>query len=325
MVSGSFSLNPSISPDGQKVLFTSAENHYDLVEVPLDRSPLRDLLSTSRSEVFPSWAPGGNEYAFETDRSGNSEIWLRSRRQGWERPLVTGTDFGKEQTNGLTDPVFSPDRQRIAYSRTSGGVGAHSTVWVSAVAGGPPVRVMGKDSEGISQCCPTWSPDGNWIAYIATRNGKHMLEKVKLGTGEPIVISQDASRYAHWSPTGESILYVSPEGLSIISPDGARERVLRKQIPVASAWSKDGKTVYGVTQTENHRIEVVAILVRTGNQKVVSDLGPSPPAMGLMFRGMSMAPDGKSFATSLYRMKGDIWLIEGFLQPGTFWRTFLRL
>jgi hypothetical protein len=31
--------------------------------------------------------------------------------------------------------------------------------------------------------------------------------------------------------------------------------------------------------------------------------------------GFSLAPDGKSFLTSLQRYHGDIWILEGFPQP----------
>ena len=52
---------------------------------------------------------------------------------------------------------------------------------------------------------------------------------------------------------------------------------------------------------------------------IVADLGGYPPAFTYWdllpmhrFRGFSLAPDGKSFATSMFRTRGDIWLVEVF-------------
>jgi hypothetical protein len=44
---------------------------------------------------------------------------------------------------------------------------------------------------------------------------------------------------------------------------------------------------------------------------VIADFGPWKSDL-YWFRGFSLAPDGKSFATSLDRAKADIWIMEGF-------------
>ena len=58
--------------------------------------------------------------------------------------------------------------------------------------------------------------------------------------------------------------------------------------------------------------------------------GVAPPSVraGLVraefpVRGFSMAPDGKSFLTSLYRESSDIWMLEGFDAGPSLWRKLL--
>ncbi len=46
-------------------------------------------------------------------------------------------------------------------------------------------------------------------------------------------------------------------------------------------------------------------------QTVAKDLGPSPPS-SVPLRGLSLAADGRSLLTSFYRLRGDLWLLEGF-------------
>ena len=48
---------PSMSPDGQTIAFDSQATDFDLVEVPLDGSPLRPFLSSTRNELIPRPRP----------------------------------------------------------------------------------------------------------------------------------------------------------------------------------------------------------------------------------------------------------------------------
>lgn len=72
---------------------------------------------------------------------------------------------------------------------------------------------------------------------------------------------------------------------------------------------------------------LAAIDLNSGQEKVVSDLGPLPASVraGLMalefpFRGFSMHPDGRSFLTSIYRESSDIWMLEGLEPERSLWR-----
>jgi len=87
------------------------------VEAPVTGGPVRELLTTSRWEGMPAWAPVNQQFVFTTRRRGPEEIWLKSRQEGWERPLVTAQDFPGDATKLFMAPVLSPDGQRIAYTR----------------------------------------------------------------------------------------------------------------------------------------------------------------------------------------------------------------
>jgi serine/threonine protein kinase len=317
---------PSVSPDGKSVAFAAMDTGYDLVETPLDGSGLRNLLSTHLSEVSPAWAPVGNQYAYVTDRSGNPEIWLKSVQERWERPLVTSKDFGDDSTSFLFDVTFSPDGQRIAYSR-AGKPG--EGVWISTLNGNAPVR-LAQEPHGEFQRGPTWSPDGNWIAYFTIRGGKFTVQKARVGGGErPVVLRDGVGSYPAWSPAGDWIACSGPAGIVLISPDGQNTRALSPRQWLVHGWSKDGKTIYGIRQTGSRRLVLASMDVATGAEKTVSDLGPYPASfaygsvMGaLPLRGFSRAPDGKSFATSIIRPSSDIWLLAGF-EPRSWFRRML--
>ena len=100
-----------------------------------------------------------------------------------------------------------------------------------------------------------------------------------------------------------------------MSADGARTRVLSDEAPLVHGWSRDGTAIYAVRPAEGGRLRLVALDLATGAEKVVTaDLGPSPPSDDPL-EGFSLAPDGRSFLTSILRLRGDVWLLEGFDRP----------
>jgi Tol biopolymer transport system component/DNA-binding winged helix-turn-helix (wHTH) protein len=317
----------SVSPDGATIAYASMEGAYDIVEVPLDGSGIRNLTSTPRNEVTPGWSPSGAVYAYATNRSGAPEIWLKSQTEGWDRPLVTQKDFGTDATSSLLDVTFSPDGHRIAYRRTGE---REEAVWISTLAGDPPVRLV-QEPEAAYQRGPAWSPDGAWIAYYSNHEGKFAVMKAGVGgSGPPIALGKDIG-YPRWSPNGEW-LACDGAGIFLISPDGKVRRTLSTERWMIHGWSKDGKKIYGIRATAQRRLILASIDIQTGTEAAVGDLGAYPAAFAykdlvdlVPIRGYSLAPDGKSFATSIFRARGDIWLLEGFRQPVGFWHTLFRL
>jgi Tol biopolymer transport system component len=298
---------PAASASGREIAFTDQHEDYDLVEIPFDGSPARSVLATSRNESDPAWSPAGNQYAYVTDRSGEQEVWLRSRDGGLERPLVTRASF-KDETLLISGVVVSPDGSRVAYQRRGP---SGFKVWISAVAGGPAVQLVLDDSY---QDAPTWSPDGNWIAYALSRGGRRALAKVRVGAGEPALVLQDGIVYPSnpkWSPNGAFITCETPEGFSVISADGKQSRALVEEAPLAHAWSRDSRSIYAIRGVDL-RLQLVAIDVASGAETLlVEDLGALPPT-SYPLAGLSLAPDGKSLLTSVVRLRGDVWLLSGF-------------
>jgi Tol biopolymer transport system component len=106
--------SPAVSPNGDRIAYMSQQSDFDLTAVPLDGSPPRTLLSTSRNETDPAWSPVRAQYAFVTDRTGRQQIWLRSEDGQLERPLVSENDFAEGDIDLFDAPAFSPDGQRLA-------------------------------------------------------------------------------------------------------------------------------------------------------------------------------------------------------------------
>jgi serine/threonine protein kinase len=168
----------ALSPDGRTFAFQTGDSSYDVFEVPLSAAPITSLLSTDRDEVAPSWAPDGVHFAYVTNRSGDYEIWLRNRTDGSERLIVSTRDLPHSgSTTYFLDCAMSPDGSRVAYRYERG---TYADIWISSLAGDAPVRLY-DDPQKVWQRGPSWSPDGNWIAYYSTFNGKPAVVKIRVG------------------------------------------------------------------------------------------------------------------------------------------------
>ena len=312
---------PAVSRGGERVLFTAAMSDFDIVELPLDGSPPRPLLATARSESSPSWSASGDKMAFVSDRSGESEIWLRSPGGNWERPVVRQSDFPDDPGQVFINVALSPDGSRLAYRR-------HGRLWVSPVSGGRPSQaVFGDERETTA---PSWSPDSSSITYIGVSGGKLNVAVTRVGSQQPQFLVPDTAGQcasaAVWSPDGHWIACGSfSQTLLLVSPDGKQRRSLPSPVRPASqnfvlVWSRDAETIY-VASSLTAKARLDAIDVRTGRSRKITEYPreltfSTPNTYSL---SGSLSRDAKSFATTVINTKSDLWILEGFPRPRRRW------
>ncbi len=156
------------SPGG-RIAFTANMLYGDVVEVPLGGGPPRTLLGGGREDVMPAVSADGKQLVYVTNARGPMEIWARDMRDESVRRLVTPSDIPPDSgfaTETLKDPVLSRDGRRLAFTTTSRRGG---WLYISYAAGAAPVRATTAAS-GLEEA-PTWSPEGDRLAYLESGGG----------------------------------------------------------------------------------------------------------------------------------------------------------
>ncbi len=321
MLEGRAMVATSVSRNGMKVVYECSLGHYDVVSAPLDGARVQTVMGSLRNESMPAYSPAVPNLVYVTNRRGGFEVWIESLTDRWARPILTASAF--HVTSGpvhqFMTPALSPqDAQRVAVVAINS---AGGRLWITDTSGSAPVRLT---SDEVSECAPTWSPTGEWIAYRRDIGGRPMLAKVRVGASEPPVdlIEIDGNILPEWSPTGEWIAcaIANRPGITLVSPNGKKTRFLPGE-SAPLAWSRDGKIIYQVRGTS--RCMVVALDVTTGRERVIrgpNDPCPaSPLSPGLR---VTLAPDGKSLAWAVSHPRSELWILDGLRTPRPW---FLRL
>ncbi len=132
-----------------------------------------------------------------------------------ERPLRTSDVFSIKDVD---DPQLSPDGRFVAYSvRTLDGKKDKSDrdVYMAPVAGGEPLRLT---SSPKSESTPRFSPDGEWIAFLSSREGSHgQVFLLSRRGGEAVKLTDYKASVSDlaWSPDSKRLALV----VSDVDPD----------------------------------------------------------------------------------------------------------
>ncbi len=310
---------PALTKDGRILAVPLVERGYDVIEVPLDGSPPRDVIATPRNEVAPSWSPDGSRFAYVTDRTGLDQMWLRNRSQGSEQLIVGPKSLPGLSYKGMLDSAISPDGTHVAFRVDEGG---SLSVRISSLSGDTPVRLWNDPNQ--QQRGAAWSPDGGWIAFYGFRDGRNSISKVRVGgsVAPDLITYTSDPQPVRWSPDGAWIAYRDGPQLRLVSPDGQQKRVVSASKWQTYGWSKDSMALYGIiTDAQRHNILARIDLASAKETKIAdyglsggsddfANIGPDFP-----YRGFSLHPDGKSFLTSVYRAKSQIYLLRDFDRP----------
>jgi Tol biopolymer transport system component/serine/threonine protein kinase len=148
---------------GGRLAYVSFGHQVDLHSLQLEGTEDTRVTFHTGESFFPSFSPNGRRLVYQSDRTGNSEIWELDLDTKTERNLT-------DHASGDLAPDWSPDGKEIVFLSKRGD---KYQVWIMDSEGGSP-RLLANHTvpvplEGWSNgaVAPRWSPDGRSIAFIA--------------------------------------------------------------------------------------------------------------------------------------------------------------
>lgn len=186
-----YDANPSWSPDGKRLAFVSTRDslnqfkpNYEIYVMNSDGTQQMRLNSNDGDidvsvDADPAWSPDGTRIAFESNRTGNYDIYLMAPDGSNLVPLISGpTDD--------TQPAWSPGGDRLAFSSDRDG---NFEIYILDMSSSAVTRIT---NDPASDNFPSWSSDGQWIVFSSNRdNSSSEIYKVNIATKSVIRLTSN--------------------------------------------------------------------------------------------------------------------------------------
>ena len=237
-------------------------------------------------------APGGRRAAAEVFVQG--EIVVASSRTGRfqlyaaERANLAQLRKIMDDTAVATEPAFSPDGSRIAFTSTRDGQPEIYIMDADGTSAGRLTNSPGADGDAA------FTADGQSVVFHSQRTGHRQIFLQPITSSDAVELTQEPADNSQptVSPDGETIAFVSNrEGnnhIWLMSKDGANQRPLtrgQQSKETAPHFLRDGSLVYLLEQKESGRTvtQVVKVDLPSGKATplsgvdlVVADFTVSP-------------------------------------------------
>ena len=262
-------------------------------------------------ENYATWSPDGERLAYESDQSGNWDIWVKQLGGGDPVNLTAG-HIGPDRY-----PSWSPDGRQIAF------LSQRNQTWslyTMAAAGGSPRRVVSLAIDEVYyRGAPQWSSDGAEVAVAIWDSPHNSVELISLQSQETRRIplprrEGNPCLDLSWSPGGRIFAYVEAEGdaaetsrlWTIPSSGGEPIAVTDGRTNDRSPiWSADGRKLFFVSNRGG--------TMDLWQQRIGEDGKPEgeaePVTTGLGIRSAVFSSDGAKLAYSQGRPMANVWSV----------------
>ena len=221
----------------------------DVEVINPDGTGLANLTSSfSVNDVAPEYSPTGTQIVFQSDRSGNNDIWRMDSAGGFP------VDLTPTSPDNEIDPAFGPAvvGQKIVFASDRDG-GDFDIFVMNADGTGPAVNLT--PTSPFDDIQPEFSPDGKRIVF--TRRNPNLGEDIWImnadGSGQTNLTPTPAPHESDpdFSPDGKRIAFTGDSGgtndIWTMNADGTGMVNLTGGIPgaydVTPNYSPDGKQI----------------------------------------------------------------------------------
>ncbi len=299
-------LSVASSADGRRLVATVANPTSHVWSAPItdgvvEESAVRRFALPAVRAAAPRFGP--DFLLFLSFKGAADSLWRfkdGSAVELWKGSELSGIPSG---------PAISPDGSLVACLVRRG---KRAGLYVMAADGTNP-RPLAESLD--VRDTPSWSPDGKWLAVVASEAPGQPLLKVSVAGGTPERLAEGIIYNPVWSPDGRFIVYsqarrgpwyqlkaVTPDKQPFPLPDikvwrgGNRYRFLPNGKGLVIMREQGG----GMRQQDFWLLDIAA-----GRQRRLSNLRP-----GFAMKSFDVSPDGEQILFDRYRENADVVLID---------------
>jgi Tol biopolymer transport system component len=297
-------------PDGSGFVVSSSQGSlmsypptYNLWTVPLDAGTPVQVTFGESSYESPDLAPQGTLVASRV--RAQSDVWKFPVTGDPAENARNGTRITR-QTGLLQTVSVSPDESEVVFLSDNGG---HANVWTARVADGEMRPLTREVDPRVVVAVPVWSPRGDWINFLSTRNSTTTdvtLWLARPDGSEPRDLGISGA-YACWSGDGQWLYYSDVEAgtyrIRKVRVDGGEPVTVRDDNATGCSVAADGSALYyTMLLTEGAGawdLELRTASPEDGPSRVLGRIsGSRVPAGAVNFQAL-LSPDGRWLAAPL--------------------------
>jgi len=264
------------------------------------------LIGSSREDAWPRFSPDGTRLAFQSNQSGNWEVWVAGR-DGADPFQVTS--FGGAPARY---PSWSPDSRFLAFDYRAGG---NSDIYAISLSGSSVQRVT---TETARDETPVWSSSGDWIYFASNRSGDFEIWKAAVTPeGQPkmqtIQLTRAGGLWPAEGPDGFVYFIRGPRQAPEIwrVPGGGGPETFVAPLPPHSyvSWTVGAKGVYYLSARGLGQDAAIRLFNFASRRDALHLNLPGR----VRHQHLALSPDGRSFSYSRWDGGGsDIMLSQRF-------------
>jgi Tol biopolymer transport system component/C-terminal processing protease CtpA/Prc len=314
---------PSISPDGQTIVFSY---RGDLWRVPSTGGQASQLTVHAAYDYMPIWSPDGSKIAFASDRYGTSDVFVMPAKGGTATRLTfhSSSDYPTSFTPDGESVLFYSGRldarKMVGYPRR----GAQPELYSVPLAGGMPTQVLTTPA-----IYAVWDSAGERLVYSDEKGLETDLRKHDDSSFARDVWLYDAQTDEHtkltefgaddrqpvWAPGEASIYYLSErsgdfnvwrlaltdgaEPIQVTNHDTHPVRFLSSSKDGDICYSWDGEIyALAVDATESRKLEITVATDSRHNATVYTDVTRQ-------ISDFALSPNGKEIA---FIARGEVYV-----------------
>ena len=206
-----------LSPDDKKAAVTIGDPQGVIWIYDVLRNSRTRFSFGSDSSTDPIWSRDGKQIAYLTGNPANAfSRKLIVRASDGSGVVKEIAQIGTLQTLQLELDDWSPDGRYLLYDAGTIGQGNGVDIWMLPVFGDhkPSAFITAPGEQGFAQ----FSPDGRWVAYSSTENGRPEVYVVAFPwTGAKWQISANGGTRPRWRRDGKEILFEVPGSGKLMS------------------------------------------------------------------------------------------------------------